>query len=61
VTLAATNIFNAASGPFTQYLAGTPYGGLYSGPNGSQYVANLPTDQLNMQPAAIRFIVTFHE
>jgi outer membrane receptor protein involved in Fe transport len=61
VTLAATNIFNVASGPFTQYLAGVPYRGLYAGPNGSQYVANLPTDQLNMQPAAIRFIVTFHE
>jgi outer membrane cobalamin receptor len=61
VTLAASNIFNAASGPFTQYLAGVPYRGLYSGPNGSQYQANLPTDQLNVQPASIRFIMTVHE
>ncbi|HEY1681722.1 MAG TPA: TonB-dependent receptor [Candidatus Tumulicola sp.] len=61
VTLAASNMFNAVSGPFTQYLAGVPYRGLYAGPNGSQYQANLPTDQLNVQPASIRFIVTFHE
>jgi len=61
VTLAASNIFNAVSGPFTQYLAGVPYRGLYAGPNGSQYQANLPTDQLDVQPASIRFIVTFHE
>ncbi len=61
VTLAASNLFNAVSGPFTQYLAGVPYRGLYAGPNGSQYQANLPTDQLDVQPASIRFIVTFHE
>ena len=61
ITLAATNIFNAASGPFTQYLAGVPYRGLYAGPNGSQYWRNLPTDQLNVQPASIRFIMTVHE
>ncbi len=61
VTLAASNMFNAVSGPFTQYLAGVPYRGLYAGPNGSQYQANLPTDRLDVQPASIRFIVTFHE
>jgi outer membrane cobalamin receptor len=61
VTLAASNIFNAVSGPFTQYLAGVPYRGLYAGPNGSQYQANLPTDQLDVQPASFRFIVTFHQ
>lgn len=60
-TIAATNIFNAASGPFTLYDAGTPYRGLYSGPANSQFLANVPTDALFVQPAAVKFIVTFHE
>lgn len=60
-TLAATNIFNSVSGPFTLYDAGTPYRGLYSGPSNSQFLANTPTDALFIQPAAVKFIVTFHE
>ncbi|MBV8067203.1 MAG: TonB-dependent receptor [Candidatus Eremiobacteraeota bacterium] len=60
-TLAATNVFNAVSGPFTLYDAGVPYRGLYAGPNNTQYLANLPTDALFIQPAAVRFIVTVHE
>lgn len=51
VTLAATNLFNAVSGPFTYYAAGTPYRGV-AGP--------LPTDLLFVQPAAVRAILTWH-
>ncbi|MGA8533359.1 MAG: TonB-dependent receptor [Candidatus Tumulicola sp.] len=60
-TVAATNVFNAVSGPFTYYGAGVPYRGLYAGPGGTSYMANLPTDQLNILPAAIHFILTLHE
>ncbi|HXO18261.1 MAG TPA: hypothetical protein VN909_08815, partial [Candidatus Dormibacteraeota bacterium] len=60
-TIAATNIFNAVSGPFTLYDAGTPYRGLYSGPSNSQFLADVPTDALYLQPAAVKFIITFHE
>jgi outer membrane receptor protein involved in Fe transport len=59
-TVAATNIFNSVSGAFTLYDAGVPYRGLYTGPNGP-YLANLPTDQLNIQPANVQFILTVHE
>lgn len=60
-TVAATNVFNSVSGPYTIYDAGVPYRGLYQGPGNSQYLANYPTDQLNILPAAIRFILTVHE
>ncbi len=60
-TIAATNIFNAASGPFTLYDAGVPYRGLYSGPQNTQFLANTPTDALFIEPAALKFIVTVHE
>ncbi len=60
-TIAATNIFNAASGPFTLYDAGVPYRGLYSGPNNTSYLANTPTDALFIEPASVKFIVTFHQ
>ncbi|MFY9719448.1 MAG: TonB-dependent receptor [Candidatus Cybelea sp.] len=60
-TLAATNLFNAVSGPFTLYDAGVPYRGLYAGPNNTQYSADYPTDALYIQPASVKFIVTLHE
>ncbi|HEY2555146.1 MAG TPA: TonB-dependent receptor, partial [Candidatus Cybelea sp.] len=60
-TLACTNIFNAVSGPFTLYDAGVPYRGLYAGPGNSQFLANFPTDQLFIQPASLKFIITVHE
>ncbi|MBV9332672.1 MAG: hypothetical protein JO146_01560 [Candidatus Eremiobacteraeota bacterium] len=60
-TLAATNIFNAVSGPFTLYAAGVPYRGLYPGPDNTQFLADTPTDALFIQPAALKFIVTVHE
>ncbi len=61
VTIAGTNLFNAVSGPFTRYDAGVPYRGLYSGPGNTSFLANTPTDQLNIQPAGVKFIVTVHE
>ncbi|MGC1380959.1 MAG: TonB-dependent receptor [Candidatus Baltobacteraceae bacterium] len=60
-TLAATNIFNAVSGPFTLYDAGVPYRGLYGGANNEQLTGNLPTDQLNILPASVKFIITVHQ
>jgi hypothetical protein len=61
LTLAATNIFNAVSGPFTFYGAGVPYQGLYASSNGGTYLANVPTDRLNIMPASLRLIFTLHE
>lgn len=58
LTVAATNVFNSVSGPYTLYGAGVPYRGLYAAPGGSTYMANLPTDQLNVLPAAIHFVLT---
>ncbi|MGA9945101.1 MAG: TonB-dependent receptor [Candidatus Cybelea sp.] len=60
-TIAATNIFNAVSGPFTMYDAGVPYRGLFPGPGNTSFLANTPTDALFVQPGAVRFIVTVHE
>ncbi|MBV9719354.1 MAG: TonB-dependent receptor [Candidatus Eremiobacteraeota bacterium] len=60
-TIAATNLFSTAAGPFTLYDAGIPYRGLYSGPTNSQYLANTPTNALFIEPAALKFIVTVHE
>ncbi len=59
-TVSATNVFNEVSGPFTRYLAGSPYRGTYNGA-GSTFVANYPTDQLFIQPAAIHFTITVHQ
>jgi outer membrane cobalamin receptor len=60
-TVAATNVFNAVSGPFTYYGAGVPYQGLYAGKNGTSYLAPYQTDQLFVQPAAVHFILTIRQ
>ena len=60
LTIAGTNLFNAVSGPFTMYDAGVPYRGLYSGPDGTQYLANYPTNGLYVLPASVKFILTIH-
>ena len=41
--------------------AALPYQGLYAAPGDTSYMANLPTDQLNVLPASIHFILTVHE
>jgi outer membrane cobalamin receptor len=60
-TVAATNIFNSVSGPYTLYGAGVPYQGLYATKNGTNYTSNYVTDQLNVLPASVRFVLTVHE
>ncbi|MGB8519454.1 MAG: TonB-dependent receptor, partial [Candidatus Tumulicola sp.] len=60
-TVAATNVFNSVSGPFTIYGGGVPYQGLYAAPGNTTYMADLPTDRLNVLPAAIHFVLTVHE
>jgi outer membrane receptor protein involved in Fe transport len=59
-TVAATNVFNSVSGPFTRIGAGLPYQGLYASKSGT-YLAPLPTDQLFVQPASIRFVLMVHQ
>jgi outer membrane cobalamin receptor len=53
ITLAGTNLFNAAAGRFTQLGAGVPYLGVGGTP--------IPTDKLVVEPASVRFIFTIHE
>ncbi len=60
-TIAGTNLTNAVSGPFTSYDAGVPYRGLNAGPSNTQFLANIPTDALFIQPASVKFIFTLHE
>jgi outer membrane cobalamin receptor len=59
VTLAGTNIFSAVSGPYTYYDAGVPYRGLF-GPSTAPYLANLPTNEYFVLPAAVHLTFTVH-
>lgn len=64
LTASATNIFNSVSGPFTNYLAGTPYRGLYTtgaGPSAMSFMGAYPTDQLNILPASFQLTLTVHQ
>jgi outer membrane cobalamin receptor len=62
VTFAATNVFNAVSGPFTSYEAGVPYRGVVGlNPQQQPLYGSIPTDRLFVQPASIRMIFTLHE
>jgi outer membrane cobalamin receptor len=56
-TVAATNVFNQVSGPFTYYGGGVPYQGLYASQTGT-YLGPYQTDRLFVQPAAVRFVLT---
>lgn len=49
LTLAITNVFNAAVGPFTRFGGGVPYNGL---------AGALPTDALYVEPMGVRAIFT---
>ena len=60
-TVAATNVFNAVSGPFTYYGGGVPYQGLYAGKSGTSYLAPYQTDRLFVQPMAVHFILTIRQ
>lgn len=57
LTLAGTNLFNAAAGKFQVFNGGQPYYGLV-GPN--QY-GPLPTNLLTVEPAGLRLILTVRQ
>jgi outer membrane receptor protein involved in Fe transport len=60
LSLAGTNLLNAAAGPFTQFGAGTPYRGLTGDDAaGNPIYGPLPTDALFIEPAAVRLILTY--
>ena len=61
LTVSATNVFNAVSGPFTYYNAGVPYRGIVGGTYQSPALGNIPTDQLFVLPAAIHLAVTIRQ
>lgn len=59
LSLAGTNIFNAAAGPYTVFGAGVPYRGVVGqNANLSPIYGNLPTDALHVEPAGLRLILT---
>ena len=60
LSLAGSNLFNAAAGPFTIFNGGVPYRGVV----GQDAALNpiygpLPTDALHVEPAALRLILTY--
>jgi hypothetical protein len=61
LTVSATNVFNAVSGPFTYYNAVVPYRGIVGGTYQNPALGNIPTDQLFVLPAAIHLAVTIHQ
>ncbi len=58
LSLAATNIFNAAAGRFTDYGAGVPYRGVVGGTAAEPEFGPLPTDALHVEPFSLRGILT---
>jgi outer membrane receptor protein involved in Fe transport len=61
LSLAGTNLFNAAAGRFTQFGAGVPYRGVTGqDASGNPLYGSLPTDALYIEPAGFRLIFTLH-
>lgn len=60
LTVSASNIFNAVSGPFTILNAGVPYRGNV-GTFFTPAYGDVPTNALFVQPAAVRFAITVHQ
>jgi len=58
LSLAATNIFNAVSGPFTIFGGGVPYRGLVGGTAAAPAFGPLPTDAKFVEPFGLRVILT---
>jgi outer membrane receptor protein involved in Fe transport len=59
VSLAGTNLFNAAAGPFTVFGGGVPYRGIVGqGADLNPVYGPLPTNLYHIEPAGVRFIVT---
>jgi vitamin B12 transporter len=55
LTLAGTNLFNAAAGKFQVFNGGEPYYGVVA----PGQLGNLPTNLLTVEPAGVRLILTF--
>ena len=55
VTLAATNLFGTAAGPFQVFNGGVPYRGIVA-QDGA--LGDIPTNLLTLEPAAVRLILT---
>jgi outer membrane receptor protein involved in Fe transport len=59
VSLAGTNLFNAAAGRFTEFGGGTPYRGIVGqDSSGAPEYGGLPTNALSIEPAGVRLILT---
>ena len=58
LSLAATNLFNAAAGRFTVFGAGVPYRGVVGGSATEPRYGPLPTDALHIEPLGVRAILT---
>jgi outer membrane receptor protein involved in Fe transport len=59
LSLAGTNLFNAAAGPFTVFGAGVAYRGIVGfGPGQTPLYGLLPTDAYHIEPAGLRVILT---
>ena len=59
LSLAGTNLFNAAAGPFTVFGAGVAYRGIVGfGPGQTTLYGLLPTDAYHIEPAGLRVILT---
>ena len=62
LSLAGTNLFNAAAGPFTVFGAGVPYRGVV-GQDASlnPIYGPLPTDARHVEPGGVRLILTVRD
>lgn len=59
LSVAATNLFNAAAGRFTVFGAGVPYRGVVGeDASGGPVFGPLPTDALHVEPLGVRLILT---
>jgi outer membrane cobalamin receptor len=62
LSVAGTNLFNAAAGRFTVFGGGVPYRGVVGqDANANPIFGPLPTDALHIEPAALRLILTFKQ
>ena len=62
VTLAGTNLFNDGAGRFTVFGGGVPYRGVIGeSANGTPEYGPLPTDQLAVEPFALKLVLTIRK
>lgn len=62
LSIAGTNLFNAAAGRFTLFGAGTPYRSVVGqDASGNAQYGPLPTDALHIEPAGARLVLTLRQ